>query len=109
MPVELLDGQRLQVILDFAPLVNPSAAPTLATAAAGNDGKGGGKPSAAMLLGGLGVEGRKPRRVGVLLPKESVVADVKGLCVSSLGYRWIWSCVFSFISPRFVLLSGFTE
>ncbi|CAM9945396.1 unnamed protein product, partial [Ectocarpus sp. 12 AP-2014] len=77
MPVELLDGQRLQVILDFAPLLNPSAAPTAAKAAAGGDGKGSGNLSAAMLLGGPGVEGRKPRRVGVLVPKESLVADVK--------------------------------
>ncbi|CAM9472584.1 unnamed protein product, partial [Ectocarpus fasciculatus] len=81
MPVELLDGQRLQVVLDFAPLLNPSAAPTAAkaaaAAAAGDDGKGGRNPSAAMLLGGPGVEGRKPRRVAVLLPKESVVADLK--------------------------------
>ncbi|CBJ31113.1 conserved unknown protein [Ectocarpus siliculosus] len=77
MPVELLDGQRLQVILDFAPLLNPSAAPTAAKAAAGDDGKGVGNLSAAMLLGGPGVEGRKPRRVAVLVPKESLVADVK--------------------------------
>ncbi|CAN0079733.1 unnamed protein product, partial [Ectocarpus sp. 8 AP-2014] len=77
MPVELLDGQRLQVILDFAPLLNLSAAPTAAKAAAGDDGKGVGNLSAAMLLGGPGVEGRKPRRVAVLVPKESLVADVK--------------------------------
>ena len=99
MPVELLDGQRLQVVLDFAPLLNPSAAPGAApatAASAATSGGGGGKasdvdpqgesvigascPRAAWLLSGgkAGAESRKQRRVGVLLPKESLVSDLKG-------------------------------
>ena len=117
MPVELLDGQRLHVILDFAPLLNPSAAPAAAApapaaattaaavaataaaaaaaaAASTADGKavsesdddprvsgeGAGYPRAAWLLSGgrTGVESRKQRRVGVLLPKDCLVSDLKG-------------------------------
>lgn len=105
MPVELLDGQRLQVVLDFAPLLNPSAAPSPATAPApapaagtapaaaaatstGDESvsessgarEGVNGPRASWLLSGgrAGVESRKQRRVGVLLPKESLVSDLKG-------------------------------
>lgn len=76
MPVELLDGQRLHVMMDLAPILNPSAA----TSRAGNDaGEGAGTPIAALRLGGGGVEGRKQRRIGVLLPRDAVVADLKGM------------------------------
>ncbi|CAM9830859.1 unnamed protein product, partial [Laminaria digitata] len=68
MPVELLDGQRLHVQMDFAPLLAPSKAN-----AAGNNGT----PSAATILGGLGAEGRRQRRIGVLLPKGGRVSDLK--------------------------------
>lgn len=80
MPVELLDGQRLHVVMDFAPLLNPSAARARApsaTATAGTAGDEGFTPTAAWLLGGAGLEGRKQRRIGVLLPKESLVSDLK--------------------------------
>lgn len=68
MPVELLDGQRLHVLMDFAPLLAP---------AKGNNGK----PSAASILGGAGADGRRPRRIGVLLAKGARVSDLKGLAV----------------------------
>lgn len=80
MPVELLDGQRLHVVMDFAPLLNPSAAAARATTTTTTTASSaaGETPPAAWLLGGQGLEGRKQRRVGVLLPKESVVSDLKG-------------------------------
>jgi len=89
----------MHVVLDFAPLLNPSAAPATAPApapaagessaeatAGADDAASGGvddagrgdTPSAAWLLGGAGAEGRKQRRVGVLLPKEALVSDLKG-------------------------------
>lgn len=76
MPVELLDGQRLQVVLDFAPRLIP---PTTNAAAKS------GTPSAAAALGGAGVNGRKPRRVGVLLARDSLVTDLRGKRYTALG------------------------
>eukprot|EP00752_Nemacystus_decipiens_P014254 g12676.t1 len=104
MPVEIQDGQRLCVVLDFAPLLNPSAAPTSpapaaaaaagggagAASAVGGDGpeadpegtRGVGAscpPRAAWLLSGgvTGAESRKQRRVGLVVPKEALVSDLK--------------------------------
>ena len=70
MPVELLDAQPLNVMMDFAPLLKGSAP---------DSHRQDGTPNAGWILGGPGLEGRRQRRIGVLLPRDALVADLKGV------------------------------
>lgn len=73
MPVELLDCQPLHVIMDFAPLLKNAPGST-----ADKEEKSG-TPDVGCILGGPGPEGRRQRRIGVLLPRDALVAELKGL------------------------------
>lgn len=76
MPVELLAGRRLNILVDFAPLLRT---PDPARAGGKIDAEeSGGIPSTAHILFGGDKEGRKPRRVGVVLPQDATVGELKG-------------------------------
>lgn len=92
MPVELLAGQRYAVQIDLAPLLAPARAAPIPIGDDDQDDetplRAGGRgvrsegetvsDRAARLLGGEGKEGRKARRVGVVVPRDGTIGDVKG-------------------------------
>lgn len=93
MPVELLDCQPLHVIMDFAPLLK-----NVPNSTTNNEGKSG-TPDAGWILGGAGPEGRRQRRIGVLLPRDALVAELKGLSVDACTLLIAVECVSFLLSP----------